>query len=297
MWSDSEIIQLQRQLAQHVHLSRLPSPESITVTPRELERARQSRHVLYVESQQLLQQYRDLMEDRFDRASVQELLRETFIQPADRPTLFELFCTFRILHQLELHAEGLTLQPMSSSGSGNVLAELSDERRSIRVAHDSTGTMEFEALFPQMSDLESHEGFEGIRQYRRAKDAYAAEMFGVHPATALFSGRPDVLIEVRDRQRSGNPLQTIIIGEVKYTTRTQTLQNGLRELLEYMHFVQESGYLYPDQEQVTVRGILCSDGVETISEHVEDVIHLTTSDLNEKSETGRLSALVSVSYS
>jgi hypothetical protein len=50
--------------------------------------------------------------------------------------------------------------------------------------------------------------------------------------TAIWSGRPDILLEIYKAGQS-TPWK-VIIGEVKHTTKSETASQGLRQLLEYI---------------------------------------------------------------
>jgi hypothetical protein len=96
---------------------------------------------------------------------------------------------------------------------------------------------------------------------------------------SFYSGRPDFLILEYDGPGTQAQLREVTLGEVKYTASDSTFASGLRELLEYLHFAQENGAYLFEEPDVTVQGILCTDGVSTDTETVDYITHHTTEDL------------------
>lgn len=108
--------------------------------------------------------------------------------------------------------------------------------------------------------------------------------------TALYSGRPDIVVEVYQKEATTSLPRHVLLGEIKYTESEQTFASGLRELLEYTRFARiDDTYLHETQD-VTVSGLLLTDGVETADVDGR-VQHLTADQLPTSVEV--ISALLS----
>lgn len=260
-------------------LTRLPDESEIELSGRDLEQARQSRHQLYVESHRLYQLYRDLMDGRFDRDAVKTFLAKTIVTPTDTPTLFELFCIFRLIRALGALDENLHLRPIATGDSK--IARFRSAEREISVYHDSTGDFDFFEAFPKPDDLATSVPDPMVR-YTEAMAAYeehVEQFLGRETRQGIYSGRPDILIEEWDLTTDERQLRQVLIGEVKYTDQESTFAQGLRELLEYMYFLRdEAEYRYTESSPL-VKGLICTDGASTSETTVKDVLHPRTADL------------------
>lgn len=145
----------------------------------------------------------------------------------------------------------------------------------IEIYHDSTGSLRFhESLDP--TDRPGHPLFaryaDAITDYSNALEALA----GTTHDPVLYSGRPDLIIEVYDTT-DADQLVAVLLGEIKFSSATQTFKQGLEELLMYRRFADHDGYL-TDNEDVTVTSLLITNGVTTTGAS-DDVVHLNGSDL------------------
>jgi len=97
---------------------------------------------------------------------------------------------------------------------------------------------------------------------------------GAGTRKSLFSGRPDIAIEIYDEADSTIPVE-VVIGEVKYSERERTFARGLKELSKYMEFAQKDGFL--SERETDISGLIITDGVETDAVSPLDgrVTHLT----------------------
>lgn len=96
----------------------------------------------------------------------------------------------------------------------------------------------------------------------------------------FYSGRPDFVVLRWENGSEGTPPE-VIIGEVKYTHASSTFSKGLRELLDYMHFARHADdYLFEQPlENDSLFGVLCTDGVVTETNTVDQVHHWDTESL------------------
>ncbi|WP_435317942.1 hypothetical protein [Haloarchaeobius sp. TZWSO28] len=293
-WDDQDIVSLQQTLAHNIYLDSLPAPDEIRVSDRDLETARRSRHRLYSRSYELYQLYEDLMNNRFEKESVRNLLNETLVTPTEDYTLFELFCVFGVMRRLRSRYPGIQLKRIDSSTE--MLAELEGPEQRLEVYYDQNGPLKFFELYPSSDELAGKDVPEMIRRHATALEAHGdalEEFLSRGSQHSFYSGRPDFLVlrYTRDdpdsRFRSEN-LAEAIIGEVKYTRNKSTFSEGLRELMEYIHFARTAeDYLFGTESgSIDVNGVLCTDGVATNTDSAGIVDHATTLDLLRSKEEG-----------
>lgn len=256
-WATDQIDRFSRLYKQNVHLNRIDDGQHITVTGQDLTAARRSRLDLYADAYELYDRYERLQADRFD-PDVTELLAETLIVPASAPTLFELFCIFRLIRSLD-SLPGLRLQPID--GESTALARLETDARRVEVYHDQTGALDFhEVVNPDSTPTPP--------TYKRYQDALidytdALEgLTGTDQDPVLYQGRPDIIIEIYDTTGPDDELVSVLIGEVKFSASAQTFRQGLEELVTYRRFAKHDGYLV-DDPTVTLTSLLITNGYST----------------------------------
>ena len=272
-WTDDQIDQFSRLYKQNVHLNRIATGQQISVTDQDLTAARRSRLDLYTDAYKLLERYQRLQSDRFD-PDITKLLTETLIIPASTPTLFELFCIFRILRCLNKETPGVQLHPIA--GESNALAQLKTDERRIEIYHDQNGSIKFhETLDPD--NIPDHSTF---KRYQDALVDYTdalRELTGSDQDPVLYRGRPDIVIEIYDTSTSDGGLVSVLLGEVKYTSAAQTFKNGLEELATYRQFANHDGYIVDDPD-VPITSLLITNGYSTAGTAAE-IAHLNGSEL------------------
>lgn len=296
MWDDRDIVNLQQTLAHNIYLDALPSPDEISLSSRDLTTARRSRHRLYAEGYRLYRLYDDLMNNRFDRQAVRDLLTETLITPTKDYKLFELFCVFGVVRRLQQRYPKMELQPIKPKMEA--LAWLDSPDRRVEVYYDQNGPLSFFEAYPDSDTLAKL----GVpKMVQRQAEAFEAQERAVEDFLSrgsqhsFYSGRPDFLVLVY--QKEGTSEQTaddageltdVLLGEVKYTRSKRTFSRGLRELFEYLYFARKNDqYLFGEAGMDSkVVGILCTDGVSTDTDSSEGVTHVTTDVLGDVFSAG-----------
>ncbi len=273
VWTENRIATFDRIYSRNVHLNRIRDGDDITVTRRTLNTARSARQSLYTETYTHFDRYRRLLRGEYADADITELLMRTLVVPERLPRLFELFCVFRLLRTLDTRV--LTLQPIEPDA--NEIATLENDKYTVNVYHDQTGGLSFYVPLPASEDIDS----ENLKRYQRASERHGelVETFlGNNARQALFSGRPDMVLEIYNNEDQAIPTE-VVLGEIKYSNREQTFARGLKQLTKYMEFAQKDGFL--NDNSVDVSGLLITDGVETeVSSSPDgDVIHYTAEDL------------------
>jgi len=272
-WTDDQIDHFDRLYKQNVHLNRIAPGQQISVTDQDLTAARRSRLDLYTEAYELLDRYQRLQSDRFD-PDITKLLTETLFIPASTPTLFELFCIFRILRYLNDEIPGVQLHPIA--GETTALAQLETEDRRIEVYHDQNGAINFhEPLDSTVAP--THPTF---KRYQDALVDYTNALRGLTGSDqdpVLYRGRPDIVIEIYDTSSPDDDLVAVLLGEVKYSSAAQTFRQGLEELATYRRFAYHDDYLI-DNPDLPVTSLLITNGYSTAGT-ADELIHLNGSEL------------------
>lgn len=271
-WTDEQLTRFDRLYKQNVHLNRIKDGPKISVSGQDMTTARRSRLPLYTEAYDLFDMFQRLQDDTLD-PDITQLLADTLVIPTDTATLFELFCCFRIIRILNSLTPGFVLKPIE--GESEALAQLESNDTRIEFYHDSTGNLSFHES-PNAKNRPAH------AQYARYHDALVdysetLESFTGKPQDpVLYSGRPDIIIEIYDTT-SKERLVSVLIGEIKESDSMQTFKQGLEELLKYRRFAHYSDYLI-DEPNVSLTSLLITNGIATTGTS-DDVIHLNGADL------------------
>lgn len=278
-WSDRDIVELERTLKSNVYLDALPDPADISLDNRDLETARRARQPLYQKGESLYRLYEDLMNNRFEREAVRNLLEETMVSPNTDYRLFELFCLFGEIHRQDAGFRWKRIQPGMDE-----MAVLESDTRRLSVFFDQNGPLQFFESYPSSEDLKERDAPEMVIRQARALEDHAdhlSQFLDRDTQDTFYSGRPDFLILDHSLTNSDQELQRAVLGEVKYTRSKSTFSSGLRELLEYVHFAQaNSEYLF-DKGGIPVQGILCTDGVKTDVDEFGIIKHHTTKQIRD----------------
>lgn len=284
-WDDTDIVRLQRTLAQNVYLDALPKPAEIELTDRDLTTARRARQPLYYEAAELYRLYEDFLNDRFYSEDVQTLLRETLVTPTQNHKIFELYCLFAFIRALRSQYPDLQLRRIQSGADEIAVLDGPDEH--IAIYYDESGPLSFFERYPTETELETEYDVPEMVKRQAAvleeHERLVQDFLSRGSDHTFYAGRPDfiALRWVKDGQTEA--LQEIVIGEVKYTQSQSTFSTGLRELLEYIRFAKEkSEYLYDRGLHIdNIYGVLCTDGVETNLDQMGHIQHWDTDRLQQ----------------
>lgn len=278
-WSEDRISDYIRLYGRNVHLDRIRDGADITVTPRMLSKTRSARQSLYRDAYELYDRYERLLANA-DDTDVRELLQDTLVVPERIPKLFELFCVFQLLRQLDL--EGLQLQVIEPNS--RYLARLETDSRDVRFYHDRIGSLSFYVALDDIGTV-SEDYFQRYLHAIEHHDELLASFLDIEVQESMYSGRPDLVIESYDTTNGRRNLTDVVLGEIKYTTSGQTFSTGLKQLLEYMEFAQTNGEYLSDQD-VGIHGLLMTDAVDAVSKRTAgSVTHLTADELSDEDLT------------
>lgn len=249
--------------------------KNVNVTDRMINDTLKSRNQLYREAARLLAAYRRIMNYRINKEEVSEMLSQTFITPEKESVLFELYWVISLIKN---NAMGEKLYLVN--GRENMVAKWEDELYAYEIYHDSTGSGEllFQVNLDEVDNSENDFLNRSVCSYKKAMKL-SEQIFRSNLDKSYWRGRPDILIEIKDKNT--NTLKKVIIGEVKYTDKIETAKIGLKELLEYIMLVKDSdsNYLYNEEKgEVEIKGILFLDNVEALDIENELVKVINTND-------------------
>ena len=235
-WKESEdLVETMREIFErNVHVTRIREPEVYEPTPRMVQRATESRNEIYRDASRLFRRYQRTLEG--DETAIRDLLHRTTITPDDDETLFELFVLFRYIEAIEeLRDETFRLRTIESDSQE--VAKLVDDDAEIIIYHDNSARdrgLSFLSDVPE-KDPETLSRTEFVeREARIVTDEYFIDQ-----SLRTTTGRPDVIVlEVQ----SGSNIEYLIT-EVKYSSRSETVRQGIRETLEYLAFLRDEGDL------------------------------------------------------
>jgi len=233
------------------------------VPPRVLRAGSQSRDPLYREAASLLKTLQRLQSETLTDEEAAQILSTTFFVPdeEDDDTLYELYWAIELLDALE--NQDPTYRQITHST--DLVAEWETDTARYQLFHDWTGTYRDRQLLSfdrRVADIETDVRFDESPKYL-ARTCGALRTWGsIAPAvtgsnTLTFeSGRPDLVLLRYDRTSA--TLTDVLLGEVKFSSHTQMVKRGLRELLEYATYAKvgreinhdiherDTEYLLPD---------------------------------------------------
>lgn len=240
-WDATRIDSLRRIVDQNVHVRRIRSPKVFEPTDRMLERASESRHEIYRDAAGLLQTRRRLFDG--DKQHLERLLRDTAITPDDDETLLELFVLFRFIATLE-ELQQTTASFETITRDRQEIARLeADDEAEIIVYHDNSARDRCVSFRPVPDRGKGHlsrtekvhtTAFDVATNYFKERDFQEQ------------TGRPDlIVIEIR----RGDADRDYLITEVKNSTNSGTIRQGIKETLEYLAFLrQRDVFVYGDED-------------------------------------------------
>ena len=147
---------------------------------------------------------------------VYRLLSNTFINIADDNTLFEFYWVFRLIKENAISEKLYVIDE-----GNNKVASWEDEVYFYDIYHNSTGSNEltFQVLLEELEHVDNEYAKRKVMSLKKAGEIVSA-LFGSesYDFKSIWSGRPDILVEVINKNTS--KLEKLIIGEVKYTRMT-----------------------------------------------------------------------------
>ncbi|MFD1641806.1 hypothetical protein [Halohasta litorea] len=228
-WNEQLIDDLTRIVDRNVHVRRIRDPKAYEPTDRMLTAAAESRQALYRDAASILQIRRRLHNG--DPEELRRLLDTTAITPDDEDTLFELFVLFRFVATLEDLSEERATFSTIRSGRQEVARIEGDTE--VVLYHDSSAA-DRDLSFLAYPDEESDDLSRTEKVQTTARSV--ANQYFTDQKFTNHTGRPDLIVlEVNSAESDG---REYFITEVKNSSRTDTIRQGIKETLEYLAFLR-----------------------------------------------------------
>ena len=263
----------------NIYLNKIDISEVI-ISDRMIQDTKKSRNILYKDAADLLEYYKYFISEegwKEHEKEILKLLNKTFINPQKESVLFELYWAIKIIennsedYQLELIDEGQ-----------NMIASWSEDDLRYKVYHDSIGSnrVNWSIDLDELNDIENEFFKRKILSRKKARNI--SKIFSSKLSSNYWKGRPDILIEIVDKNK--DELKKIIIGEVKHTNSENTVKNGLKELFDYIYLVRKAGKEefindYKNKENnLEIIGLLLFDQITMEDEQIVKGLKLESSD-------------------
>lgn len=281
-WGERLLERTRRTIEGNVNLNRIRDPKTGEPSPAMLEAASRSRHPLYREAADRFLRYEEILSSDVDRKELRELLSETLIVPTDAgttdaqrySTLFELYVLFSVIETVE-----------AVVGAAGELAPIRRGRNAVGTFELASGDRIFvfyeqAARSKDFSFLGSTSGVDDASVTRREAvqtrtGEIVDELFG--SGSRVATKRPDVLVAY-ERDGAIDPRRSLVV-EVKYHgsggSGEDTVERGVRELLEYLAYMRHDGELVFDGGSANDwfgdgNGLLVIDDDDSASEEIDD---------------------------
>lgn len=237
-WNATLVNELRRTIEQNVHIRRIREPKTYEPTDRMRTAAANSRHEIYRDVAALLETRRDLYAG--DQQELRRLLNQTAITPDDDETLLELFVLFRFIAALErLHAAEVQFETIERDRQE--VARLTGEAGHEIVVYHDNSARDRGLSFRPVPDTKP--------EYSRTEEVHRTgrDIAGRYFSDRNFrtqTGRPDLIV-IEITHPDGD--HDYLITEVKNSTNTETIRQGIKETLEYLAFLRaDDDYVYGD---------------------------------------------------
>lgn len=281
-WGDQLLERTRQTIAGNVNLNRIREPKTGEPTSAMLSTACRSRRSLYREAAERFLRYEEILSSDAGQETLRDLLSKTLIVPTDAgasdeqqySTLFELYVLFSVIRTLEevVGTEG-ELAPIRRGRNAVGTFELANGDHIFVFYEQAAGSKDFSFL-GSASELDA-EAVTRHEATRTRTQAIAGELFD--SSSRVATKRPDVLVAY-ERDGSVVPQRSLVV-EVKYhgsgRSGEETVERGVRELLEYLVYMRHDDELVFDGPSADDwfgegNGLLVIDDDDSVSATIDD---------------------------
>jgi hypothetical protein len=203
-------------ILRNVYFLRIKDEKQIRISPRMKSIVRSSRKALYRDSCRIYEQYEKLFRKDPDRTELEQLLRETFIDPRNIDRLFELYCLFKILEALkEIDWQIEKISEIRREREETAI--LSKDGQTITVFYNVTEAAKL--LFSDRTEPSV---------IKKAQAKIAGAYFGKEKLDT--SRRPDIILEFTNENKPN-----YLVFEIKNTRIAGTIEQGVYQALHYLY--------------------------------------------------------------
>lgn len=281
-WGDRLLERTRRTIDGNVNLNRIREPETGEPSPAMVDAAARSRRALYREAADRYLRYERVLSSDAEQDVLTDLLSSTLIVPADagtseeqqNSTLFELYVLFSVIETLEevVGTEG-ELAPIRRGRNAVGTFELANGDRIFAFYEQAARSKDFSFL-GGTSELRAESVTRREAVQTRTREI-AGDLFD--SGSRVATKRPDVLV-VYERDGVVVPRRSLVV-EAKYhgagSAGEETVERGVRELLEYLAYMRHDGELAFDGPSAddwfgAGNGLLVIDDDEAVNADVGD---------------------------
>jgi len=277
----SEIIKYVRE--KNIYLSKIKYVTE--VTDRTIESIMKSRNVLYNKAAHLLKTYRKIINLDLGKDELLKLFCETVIHAKEDSTIFELYFIVKIINANAVNGRMHIIEE-----GNNLICSWHDDKYTYEIYHNVQGIDRHKIEFKVPTDVVKIEEYSKSPHIKRIIDLiemqkiYIKELSGTNKNNNIFAGRPDFTLYITENFT--NRLSKIIIGEAKYTSQKDTMNEGIEELVSYMSWgnqiIDNGERIYLDKTDIKLQGILLVDHVKPANDHFQNVNIINMQDFNEE---------------
>jgi len=219
----------------NVHVTRIRDPERYEPTDRMLQRAETARNDVYRDAAGLLRDHRQSRSG--NEAAIKDLLETTLITPDDEETLFELYVLFRYIEAVEDYQNGGTSIATIETDRQEVAKIQSDEGADVVLYHDNSAANRDLSFIPEPLE-KPDEALTRTEQIQRRARRIVNQYFE-DDRFERRTNRPDIIVlEIQHQYQ-----HEYLITEIKHSTKPETIQQGIKETLEYLAFLRHDDTL------------------------------------------------------
>ncbi len=231
-WKNENYEKLCAVYEKNIYLRNIKNSKKLC-TKKMIQRVKKSRTKLYRNAAEILSIYHLLTSSPLDEDLAKELLGDTFIKP-NKDTLFELFWCFRII---DLFQQNYDIKFLTRSSNKQLLAHWKTDKYNFELYHQGVGDFNLTQNL-ELDDLPNDDGY--LKRYgisRIKSREFLDEFFNIKQKKNFSAGIPDIFLIIKDIE--SDLVKKVIICEVKNSTRKQTAEKGLVELINYMTLIKK----------------------------------------------------------
>lgn len=233
-WQENlELVDQMRELFErNVHVTRIREPAAYEPTDRMLQRAETARNKIYRDAAFLLREHRSARGG--DVAALRSLLEETTITPDDEETLFELYVLFQYVKAIEDHQDGDATVATIQTDRQEVARIESEDGVDVVLYHDNSAADRNLSFKPWPTEKDNSDLTRS--ELIKIESQRVLEQYFLERDFEQQTNRPDVIVlEIRH-----DDTYEYLVTEVKNSTTSQTIREGVQETLEYVAFLRKN---------------------------------------------------------
>lgn len=237
----------------------------IKITDKMINDVTKSRNKLYRDAAKIVKFYKALMENNLNY--INELLSYTYIEMKNENEVFELYS---IIKYIRNNYVDQNVEFNIIDGNENYLASIDAGFDSKIIIYHNRSASKYLDFKVTVNDIQGeNEYLKNLRRINSQTNRFKT-MQNMNTSNLIWSGRPDLII----LKLSGDVLEEITIGEIKYTKDINYTMIGFEELCEYLTFVKP---IHQSESSYRLNGILFVEDVPLIESYIDNITVINSS--------------------